>query len=116
MSGGKSSSSSNTTTENTTSSATSTGVVGDVLQGQYITVTEELPDAAVDVFKQLVDLVGQSIDVAAAAGEKAIDTTTGFAEKAAQPDLSAITGYQKQVYWIIGAIAVVGIAFAMRKK
>lgn len=107
MGGGKSSSSSATSSETNTSSATSTGVVGDVLQGQNITVNQELPDQAVDVFKQLVALNEKTIDLAAAAGNKAIETVTQTAQQAAQPDVTLIKDYQKQVvYAIIGAVVV----------
>lgn len=111
MAGGKSSSSSNSTSTTNTSSATSTGVVGNVLQGQDITVNQELPDQAVEVFKQLVDLNAKTLDIAAAAGNKAIDKVTDTAQQAAQPDVELIQGYQKQViYAIIGAVATVVIS------
>lgn len=118
MGGGKSSSSTNTTTtqETTTSSAAATGTVGDVLQGQYVTIQNELPDSVANVFGQLIKLAGQSIDTAAAAGGKAIDATNAYAEKAAQPDLTLVENYQKQVYYIIGAVAAIATAYFIFRK
>lgn len=107
MGGGKSSSESNTSSTTNTSSATTTGNTGQVLQGQNINVNQELPDQAVEVFKQLIDLNTKTIDLAAAAGNKAIESVTTTSQQAAQPDVTLIKDYQKQViYAIIGAVVV----------
>jgi len=117
MGGGKSSSSSTTQSvqETTSSTATSTGVVGDVIQGQMITYTENLPDNVVDVFKQLVGLSTASLDLTGAAGKAAIDA----AGKAAQPDLSALETVQKtsqkQLLYVVAGAAVIALILIMRK-
>lgn len=116
MGGGKSSSSSSTASETTTTTGSATGVVGDVFQGETIAIHQELPDAAVDVFSQLIDLAGQSIGLAGAAGEKAINTASEAAKTAAQPDVALLQGYQKQVYYAIGAVAVVAVVIFLGRK
>lgn len=74
--GGKSSSSSSTetSTENVTSTASATGSAGDVVQGQTITINQDLPDEAVNVFKQLVDAQNNAIGLAEKAGALAATT------------------------------------------
>lgn len=121
--GGKSSSSSSSSTENTTSTATSTGVVGDVLQGQNITVNDYLSEDVSDVFKQLTSLVGQSLELVGGAGDiiadankEALLNTQEFAKQAVQPDLAVLTQGQKTIGYSILAIAgVIAIYFVFRK-
>lgn len=127
--GGKSSSSTSSSSSKvtTTSSATATANVAPVIQGQTITVNQDLPDAAVDVFKQLVALSGKAVDVAAGAGKTAIEalaanqkasleSTQNLAQATKQPDLTVVAGYQKQVYYAIGAVALVAVYLIVRKK
>lgn len=124
MGGGKSSSSSNSTTENTTSTATSTGVIGDVLQGQNITVNDYLSEDVGEVFKQLTALVGQSLDIVTGAGEivsqnteNALKNTQEFAKQAIQPDLTVLSQGQKTLVYAIFAFAgVATLYFLSRKK
>lgn len=115
--GGKSSSSTATTTSNTTTntSGSATGVVGDVLQGESITINENVPDNVIDIFKQLVALSENTINLAAEAGGKAIDTISSVTTTAAQPDVALVQGYQKQVYYAIGAIAIVGLIVLFKR-
>lgn len=116
MGGGKSSSSSNTTTETTTTTAGATGTVGDVLQGQNITVTDNLPDGAIKVFEQIVDLAELAIDKAGIAGEKAIDTVQESLQQAAQPDVEILKGSQKQIMVAFGVAGLIAAVFLFRKK
>ena len=134
MGGGKSSSSSNSTTENTTSTATSTGVVGDVLQGQNINITEYLTEDTLNVFKQLTALVGQSIEsvetIATGAGElitqateaasdankRSLESTQAFAKQAVQPDVTVLTEGQKTLTYAVLAIAGVAAAYFIFKR
>ena len=117
MGGGKSSSSSESNTQTTTSTATATGVVGDLVQGQLITINEQLPDAAVDVFNQLVNLAGQALQQTSDVTEGAANLVSDAAKTAAQPDVALIQGYQKQVYYIVGAVALaVATIFIFRRK
>lgn len=117
MGGGKSSSSSTTQSvqETTSSTATSTGVVGDVIQGQMITYTENLPDNVVDVFEKLVGLSTASLDLTGRAGQAAIDA----AGKASQPDLSALETVQstssKQLLYIVAGAAAIALFLMLRK-
>jgi hypothetical protein len=116
MGGGKSSSDSSSQTSTQTSTGTATGTVGDVVQGQQITINQDLPDAAVDVFKQLVALSGQAIEIAAVAGGKALDSNAALAQATKAPDVTLAQGYQKQVLYGIGAIAVVAVVVFLGKK
>lgn len=117
MGGGKSSSSSNTSSsqETTTSTATSTGVVGDVIQGQMITYTENLPDNAVKVFEDLVAFAQGSLGLTERAGQAAIDA----AAKSAQPDLAALETVQKtsqkQLLYIVAGAAAIALFLMLRK-
>lgn len=114
--GGKSSSSSSSSNSTTTTTGSATGTVGDVFQGESITITENLPDNAVDVFRQLVELAGQAIDVGANAAGAALESNQQLAQAAKQPDLTIIEGYQKQVYYAIGAVALIAAYLLFRKK
>lgn len=118
MGGGKSESSSqaNQTSITETASATATGTVGDVVQGTEVTIHNELPDSVVNVFEQLVALSGNAIDTAASAGQKALDATNYLAQTTKQPDVTLIQGYQKQVYYLIGAVGIVTLLVLFRKK
>lgn len=119
--GGKSSSKNQSSQE--TNSQSASGVVGDVVQGQAVTINQELPDNAVDVFKQLVGLVGQSLDFARDAGEAALDSSQNAIEKvsdrttqATQPDLSLSLASIKNMPIIAGIVAAVAGIYFWRKK
>jgi hypothetical protein len=111
----KSDSSSTSTQETTTTNASVTGAAGDVVQGQQVTINQELPDQAVDVFTQLVGLSTNALKLVEGTGKIAIDSITQTSQKAAQPDLSVIEGYQDQVKYAIIGIAVVFIAGSLFK-
>lgn len=119
--GGKSSSSNKSSQE--TNSQSASGVVGDVVQGQSVTINQELPDNAVDVFKQLVGLVGQSLDLVEEAGGAALESSQSAIEKvsdrttqATQPDLSLSLASIKNMPIIAGLAAVVAGIYFWRKK
>lgn len=120
MGGGKSSSSTSssqeTYTQTTSTSSTATGIVGDLFQGQTISITENLPENAVEVFKSLVALSSGAIDIAAQAGGRALDT----AEKASQPDLSALETVQetsnKQLRYIVIGAVIISAALLFARK
>lgn len=114
MGGGKSSSSNQSTQETVSSNAN--GVVGDVYQGKDITINQELPDAAVEVFKQLVSLTGQSLDLAEAAGTVALEKVGDRTQAATQPDLTLAQASMKNVPYIVGAVALVAVIYFWRKK
>lgn len=116
MTGGKSSSSSNQSSSTSTSTASATGTVGNVVQGQHITINDEFGDNVAHAYEQLLALAGQSIHIAADAGQAALEATNKLATETKQPDLALIQGYQKQVYYAIGAVAIVGVLFLWRKK
>ena len=117
MGGGKSSSSADSTNQTTTSSASTTGNTGSVLQGQNITINDQLPQSAVDVFKSLVGFADDALSVAAQAGQKALDSTNSLATATKQPDVALAQGYQKQIYYVIfGAVAIVAVMTIFRKK
>lgn len=117
MSGGKSSSSQAETNTQTTTTGNATGTVGDVFQGQTFTINDYLPDNVLALGNRLIDLASQTIDVAAGAGSKAIDSVTKVTEAAKTPDLSIVQGSQKQVYYLIGAgVAVVFAIFVFKGK
>lgn len=113
--GGKSSSSSSSTSTSSTTTTTgsATGTVGDVFQGETISYSDYFPQDVADAFDKLIGLSEKSIDAALSTGQKAFDVTAQFGEKAASPDLTVVQGYQKQVYYIIGALAVVGLGYAI---
>lgn len=115
--GGKSSSSNATSSAQTTTTTTgsATGTVGSVYQGQTVNITDQLPESAVNVFKELIHLTGNAIDVAAAAGSKALDNNAALTTTIKQPDVALAQGGQKNTQYAIIAAAVVGIALFMRK-
>lgn len=115
MTGGKSAQSSDTTSTTQTTSATATGTVGQVLQGQDIIINQNLPDGVIAVFKELTGLTGKAIDTAASAGQKALESTNSLAQATKQPDLTLIQGYQKQVYYAIGAAAIITLLILFKK-
>lgn len=117
MGGKSSSSSSNASTQTTTTTTGSaTGTVGDVYQGQTVNITDQFPTEAVQVFKALTDLTGNAINVAAAAGEKALASNQELAKATKQPDISLVEGFQKQTKVAIIAAAVVAVALFVGKK
>jgi cell wall-associated NlpC family hydrolase len=116
MNGGKSESSTASTQSTETTTGSATGTVGDVLQGQTINLNNELSDNALDAYKQLAAITQQSLSMANATGSKAADLIAAVTSTAAQPDVSLIAGYQKQIYWILGAVVVVVALFKWSKK
>lgn len=116
MNGGKSSSSTSATNETTTSTATSTGTVGDVVQGQTISITQEFPDQAVEVFKQLVEFATGAGQAAVDVVKKSNETVAAVTGKAAQPDLSVIESSQRTLYYVLGAVAVAFVAIRIWGK
>ena len=123
MSGGKSKSEqkeTNTQVTNTTTTTTSgsaVGTVGDVFQGQTLTVNQYLPDNVLALGNRLIDLASQSAEIAAGAGAKAIESIKQVTEAAKTPDLSIVQGSQKQVYYLLAAgVAVVFAVFVFRSK
>jgi hypothetical protein len=115
--GGKSSSSNATSSAQTTTttSGSATGTVGSVYQGQTVNITDNLPDTAVDVFKELIHLTGNAIDVAAGAGEAALKSNAALTTTIKQPDVALAQGGQKNTQYAITAAAVVASALLLRK-
>lgn len=114
--GGKSSSSADSTQTTTTSTATSTGTVGDVVQGQTININQEVPSEVVDIFSQLVDLAKGAGQLAGDFSQQALESNKELAQAAKQPDLTLIQGYQKQVYYAIGAVGLVALLIFWKRK
>lgn len=117
MCGGKSKSTSSTASAQTTTATTgtATGTVGSVYQGQTVNITDQFPAEAVAVFNKLIDLAGDSLNVAAGAGDAAIKATNTLATSVKQPDVAVVQGYQKQTMYAIAAAVVVAGAFILRK-
>lgn len=115
--GGKSSSSNATssTQTSTTTTGSATGTVGSVYQGETVNVTDQFPQEAVTVFKDLIALTGNAIDIAAAAGAKAIDSNATLTTVIKQPDVALAQGGQKNTQYAIIAAAVVGVALFMKR-
>ncbi|MDX1939669.1 MAG: hypothetical protein SFU99_03910 [Saprospiraceae bacterium] len=116
MGGGKSSSSSDSTNVTTTTTGSATGVVGDVFQGQTVNINQEFPDQIQDVFSQLINLTGQAVNIAAEAGQAALTSSQQSFQTAAQPDVTLVQNYQKQIYYAIAAVALVGAIAFWRKR
>lgn len=114
MTGGKSSSSNESKQETVSSSAT--GVAGDVFQGKEITINQELPDSVENIVSELLGIVGQSLDLTAAAGAAAIEKVSDRTQAATQPDLTLAQSSVKNIPYIIGAVALVAVVFLWRKK
>lgn len=113
MSGGKSSSS--TSTQQSTKSVQQglEGIVsGDVLQGEYITVTENFPEGVVETFGQLIELAGSGLNFASGAGEKAADIIAETKFREQQPVLAST---EKYIPVVIAAIAVGGLVLLLKK-
>ena len=108
MCGSSSKSSSSTASSQVTDTVTgtATGTVGDVIQGE--TVNVNFPQQAVDVFRDLTALVGNSIDIAAQAGTKALDATNALATSVKQPDVAVIQGSQDTARYALLAVAAIG--------
>ena len=115
--GGKSSSSNSTasTQTSTTTTGSATGTVGSVYKGETVNITDQFPKEAVDVFQALINLSGQAIDVAAAAGEKAIDANAQITTVVKQPDVALAQGGQKNTQYGIIAAAIVGAGFLLTR-
>ena len=88
------------------------GRAWDVYQGQSVNSTEEFPDAAVEVFKQLIDLASNAQAGAKDLVEKAGKTVQDVASSAAQPDLTVVGNAQNMV---IKIAAFAAVAFAASK-
>jgi hypothetical protein len=109
MSGGKSSSSSTQQTSQSTTSQDASGVVGDVIQGQTINITDNLPEDVKALFGGLIDLASQSIDAAVGAGSAAIESVSNVKTTAISPDTSQLKTLTPVL--IIAGIALVVFAF-----
>lgn len=116
--GGKSSSSNDTASNQTTTTTTgsATGTVGSVYQGQTVNVTDQLPQEAVTVFKDLINLTGNAIQIAAEAGGAALKSNADLTTVIKQPDVALAQGGQKNTQYAIIAAAVVGVALFMGRK
>lgn len=114
----KSKSSADTTNTQTTetTSGTATGTVGNVYQGESVNVTDQFPADVADAFKKLIDLSGQAVDVAAGAGQKALEATNALATTVKQPDVSVSQDYQKTTRTAMLAAAFVAAVLIINKK
>lgn len=104
--GGKSSS--KQSSSQTTLQGSSEGVVlGSVIQGSGITLTDYFPQDVADAFGKLIDLTGESLNLTRDAGTAALDQVTKFGELQTQPDLSIIREIAPML--VIGLVVVAGI-------
>lgn len=113
--GGSSKSSESSSQSTETVSPNATGTVGDVIQANgAITITDNMPEGAVDVFKQLVSLAGQSLDTARQAGGAALQYMNENSKATQQPDVSLVESSNKTMMYL--ALALVGVAIWSRGK
>lgn len=99
-----------------TGTGTATGTVGDVFQGQTITINDAFSDNVSDAFNELIDLSRRVIDVAAGAGQAALVTVAAAAQTASQPDLTTLQSGQDTIKTVaLAGIAGIVLYFIMRK-
>lgn len=108
---------STTTNIQETLQASSDGVVvGDLLQGESISVSNQFPDSVAKAFGQLIELTGQTVDIAAAAGSRAIssgETSLAIVAKKSEietaPELATLTKLLPTIGLGIAAITLIFI-------
>jgi hypothetical protein len=112
--GGKTSSASTQQTSQTTTSSDASGIVGDVYQGQSITINDRIPDEVASLFSGLVDLTGKAIDSAIASGETAINSVSDVKTTQISPDTAQTKILSPTL--IILAIGFTVFAFMIGRK
>lgn len=106
--GGRSSSSSAQTSNQETTQLTSDGVIaGDLYQGKTLSIANYFPEEVQSSFEKLIDLTGSAINIAAGAGEKAIESVSIRSEQADNPELASLTKFVPVILFGIAATALV---------
>lgn len=114
MGGGSSKSSSTQASTQTTTSGSATGTVGSVYQGQTVNVTEQIPEALIDLFKGLIDLSTTAVNAGVEAGGAAISSLSDIKTTAISPDTSTTKLLSPAV--IVLAVGFLAFAYMMKGK
>lgn len=94
-------------TENLSSANDAAGTVGDVYQGQEISVIDEYNDNVAETVNLLANIAAEQVEKSQRITENSLNKVIELTEKIKQPEVTLIEKYQKQVYFAIAGITVV---------